>query len=94
MKHIKRVFESDGINNNWKVTSDRFLNREFKFDNFLQSLSFINDVARISEEINHHPDIYWNYTKVSIQIKTYDVDQITDKDYELSKRIDELEIID
>jgi 4a-hydroxytetrahydrobiopterin dehydratase len=94
MKYIKRVFESDELSNNsWKVTDDRFLSREFKFNNFLEALGFVNDVARISEEVDHHPDIYWNYNKVTIEIKTYDVDQITDKDYDLAQRIDELEII-
>lgn len=93
MKYIKRVFENNEPIINWKVTNDRFLSKEFKFNNFLEALGFVNDVARISEEVNHHPDIYWNYTKVSIEIKTYDVDQITDKDYDLAQRIDELEII-
>lgn len=93
MKYIKRGFESDELSNNsWKVTDDRFLSREFKFNNFLEALGFVNDVARISEEVDHHPDIYWNYNKVTIEIKTYDVDQITDKDYDLAQRIDELEI--
>lgn len=94
MKYIKRVFENDEPIINWKVTNDRFLSREFKFNNFLEALGFVNDVARISEEVNHHPDIYWNYNKVTIEIKTYDVDQITDKDYDMAQRINELEIID
>jgi 4a-hydroxytetrahydrobiopterin dehydratase len=92
MKYIKRVFESDEPSNSWKVTNDRFLSRKFKFNNFLEALGFVNDVARISEEVDHHPDIYWNYNKVTIEIKTYDIDKITDKDYDLAQRIDELEI--
>lgn len=74
---------------NWKV-KDRFLTKEFRFNSFLEALSFINDVARISEELDHHPDITWNYNRVLIELKTYDVDRITDKDYEVSQRIDDL----
>lgn len=94
MKHIKKVFETEEKNREWKITRDRFLMRQFEFSNFLEALGFINDVARISEELKHHPDIIWNYTKVIIESKTYDVDKITDKDYELAQRIDELEILD
>jgi 4a-hydroxytetrahydrobiopterin dehydratase len=89
MKHIKKVFEGEELNRSWK-TKDRSLMREFEFNSFLEALEFINKIAIISEEINHHPDIIWNYTKVIIESKTYEVDRITDKDYELAQRIDEL----
>lgn len=94
MKKIRKVFENDEPNREWKITRDRFLRREFNFNSFLEALGFVNEVARIAEELNHHPDIIWNYTKVKIKMKTYDVDQITDRDYDLAQRIDELEILD
>lgn len=93
MKKIRKVFENDEPNRDWKI-KDRFLRREFVFNSFLEALGFVNEVARIAEELNHHPDIIWNYTKVKIKMKTYDVDQITEKDYDLANRIDELEILD
>ena len=93
MKRIRKVFESDSPNRDWKI-KNRSITREFEFSNFLEALGFVNEVARIAEELNHHPDIIWNYTKVIIESKTYDVDKITDKDYELAQRIDELEILD
>ena len=36
-----------------------FLEKEFKFNNFMDSQKFVNDVGRISENEGHHPDIIW-----------------------------------
>ena len=40
-----------------------FLLKKFKFDNFLKSQDFVNEVGKISEEEGHHPDISfgWGY---------------------------------
>lgn len=93
MKHIRKVFEQDVSKNSWKIV-DKCLQQEFKFDSFLEALGFINEVAHLAEEVDHHPDIEWNYTNVTLRLKTYESDQITDRDYDLAKRIDDLEILD
>lgn len=92
MKRIRKVFEKDE-HSNWKVV-DNSLQKEFKFNTFLEALGFVNGIAHLCEEVDHHPDIEWNFTKVTLKLKTYDVDRITDKDYDLAKRIDDLEILD
>ena len=71
--------------------SDNKLTREFKFNNFKDALLFINKVADISEKYNHHPEIYNVYNKVKLSLCTHDKGSIiTDKDYNLAQKIDEL----
>ena len=43
-----------------------FLEKDFKFKNFVESQNFVNDVGKISEEEGHHPDIIfgWGYAKI------------------------------
>lgn len=87
MKWIK-LFESFG--NEWSVVSDR-LEKEFEFKDFSEALVFINELARICEQQNHHPEINWVYNKVRLSLSTHDAnDTITEKDLKLSKTIDEI----
>ena len=73
------------------VVEGKFLTKEFKFDNFVDSIEFVNKVVPLAEEINHHPDILVHgYNKVKIMLYTHSENKITDKDYNLAKRIDQI----
>lgn len=74
----------------WKK-EDGFLQKNYKFDNFTKAIAFINKIAVVAEEMNHHPDILLHsYNQVLVKTMTHDVGEITDKDYTLSKKIDAL----
>jgi 4a-hydroxytetrahydrobiopterin dehydratase len=74
--------------NMWKVIDGK-LHREFEFNNFNDAISFINKVATLSEEENHHPEIRNLYNKVEIILCTHDKGNvITDKDKQLANKID------
>jgi 4a-hydroxytetrahydrobiopterin dehydratase len=65
--------------------------RDFEFSNFAAAMAFVNRVADVAEEANHHPDILvhgWN--KVRLTLSTHDEGALTDKDRALSERIDGL----
>tara|TARA_B100001057_G_scaffold77507_2_gene72423 strand:- start:36929 stop:37159 length:231 start_codon:yes stop_codon:yes gene_type:complete len=73
------------------IESDNKLKREFKFKDFNEAISFINRIAVVSEKYNHHPEIYNVYNKVIISLCTHDQGSvITDKDYDLAKKIDDI----
>jgi len=74
----------------WKK-EDGFLQKNYKFDHFTKAIAFINKIAVVAEEMNHHPDILLHsYNQVLVKTMTHDVGEITDKDYTLSKKIDAL----
>ena len=67
------------------------LEKDFTFNNFKDALEFINKVGDLSERLNHHPEIYNIYNKVTLKLSTHDMgDIVTDKDYQLSSEIDKI----
>ena len=63
--------------------------RELTFDDFAQAMAYVNRVADLAEEVNHHPDILvhgWN--KVRLILATHSEGGLTDADHALARRID------
>lgn len=78
------------LRGDWKVLDEQRLEKEFKFPDFRHALEFVNDVGEIAEEQNHHPDIYFTYGQARIQIWTHSVKGLTENDFVLAAKIDEL----
>lgn len=66
------------------------IQRTFEFDNFLESMKFVNSVARYAEDAQHHPDILIRYNKVTLSVSTHDANGITQKDFDLAEASDRL----
>lgn len=74
-----------------KFDGDTKIKKVYEFNNFSEALSFTNKVGKLAEEANHHPDILiHNYKKVSVFLTTHEVNALTEKDFKLARRIDEL----
>lgn len=74
----------------WQEENNK-LYRKFEFKDFNEAFGFMTKVARLAEEMNHHPAIYNNYNIVELWLSTHSAgDKITDKDYELADKIDEI----
>jgi 4a-hydroxytetrahydrobiopterin dehydratase len=76
---------------NWEEI-EGILCKDFEFNNFIDSFSFVTKIALESEKMNHHPDILISYNKVKIKLITHETNQISDKDIVLAKKIDELDL--
>ncbi len=68
----------------------KHIERTFEFDDFSQALDFVNSVAEIAEEEDHHPDIDIRYNKVRIQLSTHAEGGITDRDFEVAEKVNTL----
>jgi 4a-hydroxytetrahydrobiopterin dehydratase len=73
----------------WKVETGK-LTRNFEFEDFRDSLRFVNRVGNLAEEAGHHPDIEIRYNRVRLSLVSHDAGGLTDMDFELATRIDEL----
>lgn len=78
-----------GLDVHW-VLKGKFIHREFNFKDFIQAFSFITSIALIAEKSGHHPNWKNVYSKVTIALNTHDEDGLTDKDFLLAKKIDEV----
>ncbi len=66
------------------------LHRQFQFENFVQAWAFMNEVARLAELHDHHPDWSNSYNKVNITLISHDKKQVTERDFRLADAIDKL----
>lgn len=73
----------------WKLTGGEIV-KEFKFANFPTAVLFVNKLVDPAEEISLHPSVTINYNRVTISIFNHMAGGITDKDFILARRIDEL----
>lgn len=74
----------------WQQTDDA-LERDFEFKDFQAAMWFVNRVAEVAEERNHHPDILvhgWN--RVRLTLSTHDAGGLTEADHALAEAIDAL----
>jgi 4a-hydroxytetrahydrobiopterin dehydratase len=74
-----------GTPEGWSEVDDK-LEREFKFDDFLQAIAFVNKVAELAQSENHHPDIEIHYDRVILRWWTHTAGGVTDRDRELAAR--------
>ena len=66
------------------------IEKKFEFKNFSQALAFMLQVGIESEKMNHHPEWSNVYNKVNIRLTTHDANGVTDKDFELAKKIENI----
>jgi 4a-hydroxytetrahydrobiopterin dehydratase len=66
------------------------LRREFKFDDFSGAVDFVNRLTPIANEMNHHPDLFITWGLARVSLISHSEHGITEKDFELAKKLDEL----
>lgn len=66
------------------------ITRSWTFEDFPEALSFINKVGALAEAANHHPDISNAWNQVRLSLTTHDVGGLTDRDFDLAKKIGDL----
>lgn len=66
------------------------ISRTVEFEEFNDSIDFVNDLAEIAEKAQHHPDMLVSYNKVTVTLTTHDSGGVTERDIELAQRVDHL----
>ena len=78
------------LDGNWQVVDEHHLEKDYLFKNFREALDFTNRVGELAESQNHHPDIYLAWGKVKVTIWTHKIDGLTESDFILAAKIDQL----
>ena len=86
-KYLKKV---DG----WHVKEDELdgfhIIKDFKFENFVKSQSFVNKVGELAEKEGHHPDICFGWGYAKIKIFTHSIKGLHESDFVLAAKIDKI----
>jgi len=64
------------------------ISKTFSFDNYYQSIAFVNGVAMLAHKANHHPDMNVHFSKVVVSLSTHDSSGVSEKDVELASKIE------
>ena len=66
--------------------------RAIIWEDFPEAMKFVNAVAEIAEQAQHHPDIDIRWNKVTLALTTHDAGGLTEKDFALARACDELSL--
>lgn len=80
--HLKQV-------KGWQAREDKIF-KTFRYDNFLEAMKFVNAMAMVAESEGHHPDFTVHYNIVEVFIWTHALDGLTENDFILAAKIDEI----
>ena len=86
-KYLKKV-------DDWDVKSSEkknyYLEKEYKFKNFIESQKFVNKIGVIAELEGHHPDISFGWGYAKIKIFTHAIKGLAKSDFILASKIDQI----
>lgn len=78
------------LGSGWDVIGEHHLEKEFEFEDFTGALDFVNRIGALAEEQGHHPDLFLSWGLVRVQIWTHKIDGLTESDFVLAAKIEEL----
>jgi 4a-hydroxytetrahydrobiopterin dehydratase len=70
--------------------SDGAITRTFRFADFVHAVDFVERLAEVAEERQHHPDIDIRHNKVTLRLSTHSAGGVTQKDAELAGALERL----
>lgn len=71
----------------WKLDG-KFIVKKYRFREFLKGIAFVDEIAELSEEVNHHPFIAIDYKLVTLRLTSWNAGGLTDLDVELAEKYD------
>ena len=75
--------------NGWTV-EDGKLHKEFQFDTFVTAFGFMAQLALVAESMNHHPEWFNVYNRVTIDLMTHDAGGISELDFQWAQQADSI----
>jgi 4a-hydroxytetrahydrobiopterin dehydratase len=76
----------------WQVSQDgKSINKRYTFKGFYKTMAFVNAVAWIANQENHHPDMEVGYNYCSIKYTTHAIDGLSKNDFICAAKVDALD---
>jgi 4a-hydroxytetrahydrobiopterin dehydratase len=73
----------------WSIVNEK-LHKEFQFESFNQAFGFMTRAAMEIEKMNHHPEWFNVYNRITIELTTHDAGGITKNDITLARILNSL----
>lgn len=79
------------IHRDWKPAENhKMISRTFRFKNYYQTIAFVNALAWIVHEQDHHPNLNVSYNQCDVHYSTHSVNGLSENDFICAARIDQL----
>ena len=77
----------------WSIAREgKAIERKFQFGDFSEAWGFMNRVALLAESHDHHPEWFNVYNRVAIHLTTHDAGGVSERDFELARKIELLSL--
>ena len=76
-------------NDNWEEVSGKLI-KTFYFKNYTEVMSFTNEVMKIANKQNHHPDMTVHYDNVKLSIIDHDKGKVSDKCHKFANEVNKI----
>jgi 4a-hydroxytetrahydrobiopterin dehydratase len=86
-KHLNLLSEEK---EGWKESSNKLV-KDYKFEDFDEAMNFVNQVAKIAEKQNHHPDIKIDYNRVNLSITDHEKGGVSEKCHKFVNAVNNIE---
>ena len=74
---------------NWKYIK-KTIKKDYSFKSYMESIEFINRLAIVAEEFNHHPDMIVGWCKVEVSYTSHDFGGVTQGCFEMAKKTNQI----
>jgi 4a-hydroxytetrahydrobiopterin dehydratase len=85
-EEVEKSIATD-LSREWELIDGKLV-KSFQFSSFMDSINFVNEIAKIAEALDHHPIITINWKSVKLTLKSFDVNAITKRDIALAREIE------
>ena len=86
---VSQLAQAEG----WQLSGDGkdlAIEKTFSFVNYYETMAFVNAVALIAHQQDHHPDLKVSYNRCNVRLNTHDVGGVSATDFDCARRIDAL----
>ncbi|MGM0839220.1 MAG: 4a-hydroxytetrahydrobiopterin dehydratase [Bacillota bacterium] len=74
----------------WRLIEEKWIERRYRFKDYLEGIRFVNKLAEAAEEVNHHPFITIQYKLVIVELTSWSENGLTDLDFDLAIQCEKL----
>ena len=78
------------LGSGWRVVDEHHLEKDYKFKNFSEALSFTNKVGQLAESVNHHPDIFLAWGRLKLTLWTHSIGGLSESDFIFAAKVGDL----
>ena len=73
----------------WQLAdSGKEIARTYKFKNYYQTMAFVNAIAWIAHQEDHHPDLQVGYNRLEVRFSTHAIDGLSENDFICAAKVD------